>query len=158
SLVRLLRVLGVLGLALVGAGVHAPLRPGVVHPELAVHLHDVRGEDVLVVELALLPQRQGRLVAVAFPLLRLEPALERGFLLGRGLGKGEEQEGSDRGKEQGTGPFPASCFGAVFHGYTWINLTGTRSPSCLRTFRYDASSNARSNQRNRASWPRRSRT
>jgi hypothetical protein len=52
------------------------LRAAVVHPEFAVHLHDVRRKNVLIVKTAFFAERQSRLVPIAIPIMRPEPTLE----------------------------------------------------------------------------------
>src|SRR6185436_13762085 len=95
TLVRLLRIGGILSLPLVSTGIDTSLRARVVHPVFAVLKNDVRRKDVLIVEFPLRAEREGRRLTVSLPLLRFEPRLK--VALG-GLNTGaipEEQECCD---------------------------------------------------------------
>src|SRR5436309_3963469 len=51
--------------------------------QLSLRVDDVGGEDVLVVKLALFPEREGGRVPVPTPLLGFAPRIERGAVVGR---------------------------------------------------------------------------
>src|SRR5262245_2641289 len=130
SLVRLLGVNGVLGHALVSARVDAALRSRIVHPVLAVQPDDVRGENVLVVELTLVAQGKSRLVTVPAPVVGLKPGLKRWAFLGRRGGsvvEAEKQKGAERGCQAKGRRWAPVCFVDLFHRQSPVPATRKQS-------------------------------